>query len=36
LELDRLCAARAADLVAPGQVILKLARRGFGVTLPEA
>jgi hypothetical protein len=34
-ELDRLCAARAADLVAPGQVILKLARRGFGVTLPE-
>jgi hypothetical protein len=35
-ELDRRCAERAADLVAPGQVILKLARRGFGVTLPEA
>lgn len=35
-ELDGLCAARAADLVAPGQVILKLARRGFGVLLPDA
>lgn len=35
-ELDRLCAARVEDLVAPGQVILKLARRGFGVTLPAA
>lgn len=35
-ELDVLCAARAADLVAPGQVILKLARRGFGALLPDA
>jgi hypothetical protein len=35
-ELDRLCAVRAADLVAPGQVILKLGRRGFGVVLPDA
>lgn len=34
-ELDRLCEARVADLVAPGFVILKLARRGFGVVLPE-
>src|SRR5205814_6007512 len=32
-ELDRLCAARVQDLVAPGQVILKLARKGFGVLL---
>ena len=35
-ELDRLCAVRVADLVAPGQVILKLARRGFGVVLSDA
>jgi hypothetical protein len=35
-ELDRLCAARATDLVAPGQVILKLGRRGFGVVLSGA
>jgi hypothetical protein len=35
-ELDRLCAARVADLVAPGQIILKLGRRGFGVLLPDA
>ena len=35
-ELDRLCAARARDLVEPGQIILKLARRGFGVLLPDA
>lgn len=35
-ELDVLCAARAADLVAPGQIILKLGRRGFGVLLPDA
>ncbi len=35
-ELDRLCAARAEDLVAPGQIVLKLARRGFGVLLPDA
>jgi hypothetical protein len=35
-QLDVLCAARVADLVAPGRVILKLARRGFGVLLPDA
>jgi Family of unknown function (DUF5995) len=34
--LERLCAARLTDLVAPGQVLLTLARRGFGVLLPEA
>lgn len=33
-DLETLCAARVADLVAPGQVLLKLARRGFGVRLP--
>lgn len=35
-ELDGLCAARARDLVAPGQIVLKLARRGFGVLLEGA
>jgi Family of unknown function (DUF5995) len=35
-ELERLAAARVADLVAPGQVILKLAVKGFGVRLPGA
>jgi len=35
-ELEGLCAARVADLVAPGQVVLKLARRGFGVLLSGA
>jgi hypothetical protein len=35
-ELEDLCAARVHDLVQPGQVILKLARGGFGVILPEA
>jgi hypothetical protein len=35
-ELESLCAARVADLVAPGQVILKLARKGFGVLLSDA
>jgi hypothetical protein len=35
-ELERLAAARVADLVAPGQVILKLAVNGFGVRLPDA
>jgi hypothetical protein len=35
-ELERLSAARVADLVAPGQVILKLAVKGFGVRLPDA
>jgi hypothetical protein len=35
-ELEKLCAARVADLTAPGQVLLKLARHGFGVLLPDA
>lgn len=35
-ELEGLCAARVTDLVAPGQVILKLARKGFGVVLSGA
>ena len=35
-ELERLAAQRVTDLVAPGQVILKLAVRGFGVRLPSA
>jgi uncharacterized protein DUF5995 len=35
-ELEALSAARLADLVAPGQVLLKLFRRGFGVRLTEA
>jgi hypothetical protein len=35
-ELERLAAARVADLVAPGQVVLKLAVKGFGVGLPTA
>jgi hypothetical protein len=35
-ELERLCAARIRDLAAPGQVLLRLARRGFGVLLPGA
>jgi hypothetical protein len=33
-QLETLCAGRVADLVAPGQVLLTLARRGFGVRLP--
>ncbi len=33
-ELERLCAARVLELTAPGAVLLKLARRGFGVVLP--
>jgi uncharacterized membrane protein len=33
-ELERLSAARIADLLAPGPVLLKLAVRGFGVVLP--
>jgi Family of unknown function (DUF5995) len=36
VELERLSAARVADLVAPGQVVLKLAVKGFGVRLPDA
>jgi hypothetical protein len=35
-ELEKLCATRVADLTAPGQVLLKLARIGFGVVLPGA
>lgn len=35
-ELERVSAARVADLVAPGFVLLKLARRGFGVLLGAA
>jgi hypothetical protein len=35
-ELERLSAARLADLTAPGEVVLRLARRGFGVLLPGA
>jgi Family of unknown function (DUF5995) len=34
-ELEALCAARLADLSAPGPVLLKLARRGFGVRLSD-
>jgi len=35
-DLEHLAAARVADLMAPGQVVLKLAVRGFGVRLPDA
>ncbi len=35
-ELEALCAARLSELAAPGQVLLKLTRRGFGVVLPDA
>jgi hypothetical protein len=35
-DLEELSEARLVDLVAPGQVLLKLARRGFGVVLPGA
>jgi hypothetical protein len=35
-ELERLAATRVADLMAPGQVVLKLAVKGFGVRLPGA
>jgi hypothetical protein len=35
-ELERLAATRVADLTEPGQVILKLAVKGFGVVLPGA
>jgi hypothetical protein len=34
-ELERRCAARVLDLTAPGPVLFSLARRGFGVLLPE-
>lgn len=33
-ELERRCAARVLELTAPGPVLLKLARRGFGVVVP--
>lgn len=33
-ELERLSAARVADLTRPGNVLLRLAARGFGVILP--
>ena len=33
-ELEVLSAARVADLLAPGQVLLRLAVSGFGVVLP--
>ena len=33
-ELEVLSAAKIADLTAPGQVLLRLAVAGFGVTLP--
>jgi hypothetical protein len=33
-ELEMRCADRLIDLTAPGPVLLKLARRGFGVALP--
>ena len=32
-ELERLTAARVADLARPGQVLLRLAARGFGIAL---
>ncbi|MBV9823546.1 MAG: hypothetical protein JO144_15040 [Actinobacteria bacterium] len=35
-ELEVLSAAKIADLLAPGQVLLRLAVAGFGVTLPPA
>ncbi|GAA1799164.1 hypothetical protein HC028_26670 [Planosporangium flavigriseum] len=35
-ELERLCADRLGDLTGPGPVLLRLARRGFGVVLPAA
>jgi Family of unknown function (DUF5995) len=34
-ELEELSAAKVAELQAPGQVLLKLAVRGFGVRLPD-
>jgi hypothetical protein len=35
-ELELLSAAKIADLLAPGQVLLRLAVAGFGVTLPPS
>jgi hypothetical protein len=34
-ELEALCTRRVSDLRAPGQVLLRLARKGFGVELAE-
>ncbi|MEA2502850.1 MAG: hypothetical protein QOD01_2961 [Actinomycetota bacterium] len=34
-QLEELCRLRVADLRAPGQVLLKLTLRGFGVLLPD-
>jgi hypothetical protein len=34
-DLEVLCAARVADLLRPGQVLLRLGVVGFGVTLPR-
>lgn len=34
-QLEELCRSRVADLRAPGQVLLKLTLRGFGVVLPN-
>jgi hypothetical protein len=33
-ELELLAAAKIADLLRPGQVLLRLAMTGFGITLP--
>ena len=33
-QLEELCRHRVADLRAPGQVLIKLTLRGFGVILP--
>jgi hypothetical protein len=33
--IDWCVAARVADLARPGLVLLRLARRGFGVRLPS-
>ncbi|MBO0825553.1 MAG: hypothetical protein J2P27_17130, partial [Actinobacteria bacterium] len=35
-ELERLSAARVADLTRPGNVLLRLAARGFGVVIVES
>lgn len=35
-DLEVLCAAKVAELLRPGQVVLRLAATGFGVTLPSA
>jgi len=34
-ELEELSAAKVTELQAPGQVLLKLAVKGFGVRLPD-